>query len=112
MVRILNRIFSAEAMGLLLVSVALQALNYGIASSLRNTDTKYFYWVCLLGALIAFGLSKRSGTGILASVWMIVLGVIGIWVLGARLVSPLLDLGSAILSMLLKLLRRSNLNPH
>ena len=98
--RVVNRIFSAEVMGLLLVSVALQALTSGIASSLRNTDTKYFFWVCLPGSLIAFALSKRSGNGILASVGMVVLGVLGIWVLGARLASPLLDLGDAILTTL------------
>ncbi|HEX6034499.1 MAG TPA: transglutaminase domain-containing protein [Anaerolineales bacterium] len=100
MARILRAIVSAEAMGLLLVIAALQALTYGIGSSLRNTDTRYFFLVCVLGALIAFGLSKRNGDGILASFWMIVLGVSGIWILGARLVSPLLDLGEAILTVL------------
>ena len=98
--RILNSIVSADTIGLLLVAAALQALTYGIASSLSNTDTKFFFWVCLLSALIAFGLSKRQGNGILASLWMIVLGAGGIWILGARLASPLLDLGEAILAAL------------
>ena len=96
----LRAIVSAEAIGLLLVVAALQALTYGIGASLRNTDTKYFFVVCLLGALIAFGLSKRTGNGILASSWMIVLGVSAIWILGARLASPLLDLGEVILAVL------------
>ena len=52
-IRILRRMLSAEFVGLILVLVALQALTYGIASSLRNTDTKYFFWVCLIAALIA-----------------------------------------------------------
>ena len=34
-----------------------------------------------LGALIAFGISKRNGNGILASLWMILLGVSGIWLM-------------------------------
>jgi transglutaminase-like putative cysteine protease len=99
MVRVLRRILSAESMGLILVFAALQALTYGISSSLRNTDTKYFFWVCLLAALIAFGLHKRNATGIQASMGMIALGIIGVWILGARLATPLLDLGQAILSV-------------
>src|SRR5688572_2165582 len=86
-VRIGRRLLSADVLGLLLVSAALQALTYGIASSLRNTDTRqsaYFFWICLLAALIAFRLSKRHGDGILASVWMIVLGILGTWILSAR----------------------------
>lgn len=97
--RVARRFINADVLGLLLVSIALQALTYGIASSLRNTDTQYFFWVCLLATLIAFGLSKRHGNGVLASVWLIVLGVLGIWILGARLASPLLDLGHAILTV-------------
>ena len=100
MARVLRSMVSAEAMGLVLVVAALQALTYGIASSLRNTDTKYFFWVCLLGALIAFGWSKRTSNGILASLWMLILGVCGIWILGARLSSPLLELAEAILTIL------------
>jgi hypothetical protein len=100
MERILRAFVSAEVIGLLLVSAALQALTYGIASSLRNTDTKYFFLICLLSAMIAFALSKRQGNGILASVWMILLGMSGIWILAARLTSPLLDLGEALLTLL------------
>lgn len=99
-VRIARRILSAEMLGLLLTLVALQALTYGIASSLRNTDTKYFFWVCLLAVLLAFGLSKRTGNGIIASAWVLVLGLIGVWILGARLTSPLLDFGSAVLHVI------------
>lgn len=100
MLRALRRIFSAESLGLILVLVALQALAYGISSSLRNTDTKYFVWVCLLGALFAFGWSKRNVHGAYAAVFMIVLGVIGVWIVGARLSSPLLDFGNAVLQFL------------
>jgi hypothetical protein len=97
--RSLRGIFSAEAIGLLLMAAALQALTYGIASSLRNTDTKYFFWVCLLAALIALGLSKTKMNGMQASAGMLALGGFGVWILGARLAVPLLDLGNAILAM-------------
>ncbi|HJR81261.1 MAG TPA: transglutaminase-like domain-containing protein, partial [Anaerolineales bacterium] len=100
MLRLARWFLSADVLGMLLVSAALQALTYGIASSLPNTDTDYFFWVCLLAALIAFGLSKRLGSGILASLWMIVLGILGLWILAARLASPLLDLGGAFLATL------------
>src|SRR5215212_693566 len=98
--RSLRLIASAETLGLLLVSVALQALTDGIASSLRNTDTKYFFWICLLGALIAFGLSKQHASGIFTAILMFILGITGLWILGARLTSPLLALGQAILIVL------------
>src|SRR5215208_4068617 len=98
--RILRAIASAEAMGLILVLVALQALTFGISSSLQNTDTTAFFWVCFLGALIAFVLSKRNINGIQASVGIVALGAAGVWILGARLSSPLLNLGNAILLMI------------
>src|SRR5687767_5336402 len=95
--RIGRRIVSAEAMGLILVMIALQTLTYGIASSLRNTDTRNLFWVCLVAALIGLGLSKRKLNGIHASAAIVALGFLGIWILGANLVSPLLDLGRATL---------------
>src|SRR5215213_5222370 len=92
MMRLLRRILSADALGLMLVLSALQAFTYGIGSSLRNTDTRYFFWVCLLAAWIAFGFSKRNLDGVSASVGMFVLGLLGVWILGAQLTFPLLDL--------------------
>jgi transglutaminase-like putative cysteine protease len=100
MARVLRRLFSADAMGLMLVFVALQALIYGLSSSLRNTDTRQFLWICLLAALIASGLSKRNWSGIAGSAGMTALGILTVWILGARLASPLLDFGNAALSVL------------
>ena len=100
MVSLLRRVFSADAMGLLLVFAALQALIYGLSSSLRNTDTRQFFWVCLLAAIIAFGLSRRNWNGFTGFVGMTALGIIGVWLLGARLASPLLDLSNAVLAVL------------
>ena len=97
--RLLRRLASAEALALVLLLIALQAFAYGIASSLRNTETASFFGVCLLAALIAYGLSKRHLSGIHASVGMIALGFFGVWILGARLATPLLDLGKASLSV-------------
>src|SRR5688572_15325094 len=95
--RFLRTISTADAMGLILIATALQALAYGISSSLRNTDTQYFASVCLVAALLGFGLSKTKLSGMIASAWITVLGILGVWILGARLASPLLDLGNAIL---------------
>jgi hypothetical protein len=58
-VRVLRRVFSADGMGLILIFVALQTLIYGLSSSVRNTDTRQFIWVCLVAAIIASGLSEQ-----------------------------------------------------
>src|SRR3989304_7548509 len=97
--RVLRKLFSADAMGLILVVTALQVLTYGISSSLQNTDTRYFFWICLVAALISFGLSRTKLNGIPAAAGMAALGILGGGILGARLASPLLDLGEARLSV-------------
>jgi hypothetical protein len=95
-----SRILTADVMGLILLLIALQAFTYGIASSLRNAGANqavYFFWVCLLAALVAMVLNRLKLNRIQTSLGMVVIGVAGIWILGARLASPLLDLGNAIL---------------
>ncbi|HSK88812.1 MAG TPA: transglutaminase-like domain-containing protein [Anaerolineales bacterium] len=95
-----SRLLTADVMGLILLLIALQAFTYGIASSLRNAGANqavYFFWVCLLAVLIAMALNRLKLNGIQAAVGMIAIGVAGIWILGARLAGPLLDLGNAIL---------------
>ena len=99
-VRLLRRLMSADVLGLLLILVALQALTYGISSSLASTDTTYFFWVCLFASLLAMGLSRRNVDGIQAALGMIGLGVLGVWILGARLAAPLWNLGESLLSIL------------
>lgn len=98
-IRLARWLLSAEVLGLVLVSAALYALTDGITSSLRNTHTDGFFWICLLAALVAYGLSKRLESGILGSLWMIVLGILSIWILAAQLASPLLDLADALLAV-------------
>jgi hypothetical protein len=98
----LPKLLSADMLGLVLLVTALQAFTYGIASSLRNAGARqgtYFFWVCLIAALIALGLSRLKLNGIQASAGMVAIGVAGIWILGARLTSPLLDLGNAIINV-------------
>lgn len=99
----LSRLFSADSMGLILLLTALQAFTYGISSSLRSAGERqgmYFFWVCLIAALLALGLSRLKLNGIQASAGILVIGVAGIWILGARLTSPLLNLGNAILNVI------------
>jgi len=96
---LLAKMLTAEVMGLTLVVVALQALSYGVSSSLRDTDTQYFFWISLLAALISFGGSKSKLKLYQASLLIGAVGVVGIWILGARLTTPLLDLGNAILKV-------------
>jgi hypothetical protein len=95
-----HKLLSADLLGLLLIVAALQDFTYGVSSSLKNTDTKYFFWVCLLAALIALGLNKIKFNGIQASAWIVTVGVLGVWILAARLSTPLLDLGNAILVLI------------
>lgn len=99
-VRVLRRVFTAEAMGLILIFFALQTLTYGISESLRGTDTTSFLWIALLAAALCFSLVKIRWNGIQASAGMVALGVLGVWILGARLANPLLDLGQAILAVI------------
>ncbi|HLO32714.1 MAG TPA: transglutaminase-like domain-containing protein [Anaerolineales bacterium] len=98
--RLVDKLMSADFIGLVLLLTALQTLTSGIASSLRNTDTKYFFWVCCIAMLIALGLSKLKVNGIQASAGMIAIGLLGLWILGARLSNPLFDLGKAIAAVL------------
>jgi hypothetical protein len=91
-IRITRRLFSAEAIGLILVALALQIFTYGVGASLRGTDTKYFFYVCAIAALIGLGSGKLKSKPIPASVGIVALGVAGVWILGARLADPLLAL--------------------
>ena len=100
LLRFLRRLASADVMGLLLVLTAVQAFTYGVSSSLRNTDTRYFFWICAVAVLIALELSRLNLNGIQTSVSMIVLGILGIWIIAAQLAVPLLGLGRAVLHLL------------
>ncbi len=98
--RLSRNILTAEAIGLILIAIALRTFTFGIAASLRNTDTQYFFWVCLVAALISFGLSKLKLSSVQVLAGMAVVGILGIWILGAGLALPLLGLGNVILSLI------------
>ena len=94
--RLVKKIFTANVIGTLLVILTLQLLTYGISSSLRDTDTKYLLQVCLTAALVGLGFSKSKLNGIQVSVVIAALGLIGVWILGAALISPLIELFKSI----------------
>ncbi|HKY55287.1 MAG TPA: hypothetical protein VJM08_13310, partial [Anaerolineales bacterium] len=87
-----RKILSANVMGVLLVILSLWLLTYGISSSLRDTDTTTLFPVCLTAALVGLGLSKGKLNGTQASILIVALGFIGVWIIGAGLISPLLNL--------------------
>ena len=102
--RLFRKLLSAEALGLILVFLALQIFSYGIASSLRgtelrSTDTQYLFRVCLIAAVMGYGLNKRKRNGFTAAAGMAALGFIGVWILGARLMLPLVDLIASIANL-------------
>ena len=86
--RFFRKIFTADVMGLLLVVAALNTLVFGISASLRTTDTRYFYYACMIAALTSLGLNKIKCNGIQASAWIVALGVAGVWIIGANLTVP------------------------
>jgi transglutaminase-like putative cysteine protease len=99
LVRFLRRLVSADVIAQFLVLMAIQAFTYGISSSLRNTDTRYFFWVCFVAMILALGLNHLISNGIRASIIMILIGALGIWLVAARLIIPLFDLGNAFVSL-------------
>src|SRR6185369_12376421 len=104
MIRFLRRLGSADVIGLLLIAAAVQAFTFGISSSLRNTDTRYFFWVCLLAVLIALQLSQVRMSGVQASICMMIIGVLGIWIVAAQLFFPLLEVGKVVLHLMPQLI--------
>jgi len=104
MIRITRWLFSAEALGLMLVAIALQVFTYGVASSLRGTDTKYFFYVCLIAVLLGLGFGKSRSKAVAASAGIVALGIAGVWILGARLAQPLLALFRSITALFLQII--------
>src|SRR5690242_17447515 len=98
--RVLRKLASADVIAFLLILVALQSITNGISSSLRDTDTEYFFWICSVSTLIALGLSQQNLKWIQGSVVMVVLGILGIWIMAAQLIAPLFELSKSILLVL------------
>ena len=90
--RMAGKFFTAEALGLMLVLVALLCFAQGIASSLVRTATGHFFFACFVAAILSLGLAKRHWKPYRAAAVMAALGVGGVWIIGARLTVPLIDL--------------------
>jgi len=101
MLRIVRKLMNADILGLFLVVLALEVFVYGVSSSLRDTEIDYFFYVCVIAALIGLGLGKGKSQPIQASVAIVALGVASIWILGARIANPLMDLIRSIISTIL-----------
>src|SRR5215510_4154862 len=99
-IRLVRKLFSADVMGLMLVLIALQIFTRGIASSLAYTDTTYFFAVCLVAVVLSLGLAKRNSEPYPAAVGIVALGMIGAWIIGARLAIPLINLIRLLVSTL------------
>jgi hypothetical protein len=97
--RILRKLMNAELYGIGLMAVAVLVLTYGVSKSLENTDTNYFLQICLVALLIGLGLGKTRLNGIQSSVGIAALGLLIVWILGARLSQPLLVFGREVLSV-------------
>lgn len=92
----LRRILRVEILGPVLILVALQMLTYGIASSLRATDTRYLFGICLVAAGLGWLLSRSRLNGINSTILIVILGWISLWIVAARLALPLFDLLQAL----------------
>ena len=91
-IRLTRKLFTADVMGLVLILTALQIFTMGIAASLPNTDTKYFFAACLVAVLFSFGLAKRNLEQYTAAAGVAALGAVGVWIIGARLTVPLINI--------------------
>jgi len=102
--RLMQKMMYAESLGVLFIILALFTFSNGISASLRNTNTSAFFWVCLFAVGISFELGKFHLKWIPASVSIAALGILYVWILGARLTQPLLDLMNAAFSILPQLI--------
>ena len=94
----LKRILSAEVMGFLLMCFAIPVLLYGLERSLRGAQTHSLLWICLAAAGIGFSAGKSKWNGAQMSAAMGALGLVGVWILGARIASPLFELMRSIIA--------------
>ncbi|MEN9563606.1 MAG: hypothetical protein RIR73_1850 [Chloroflexota bacterium] len=100
-VRLVRLLFTADVMGILLILSALAVLTSGVAASVPGAlNTQYFFLICLAAAVAGFGGSKTRRNGTQASAGIAALGFLLIWIVGARLTQPLLNLLTAIFSTL------------
>ena len=97
--RLLRKLLSVEFLGPILVIFALQMLTYGISSSLPGTNISLLFAVCLFAASLGWLLSRSRLNGFYASLLIAAAGLVGIWIVGARLFTPLWDWVQAITAL-------------
>ncbi len=95
---LLQRILTANAMGLIIVLVALQTLSSGVATALRGTNKDVLFWICILAALLGLGLRRIKSNGLQAAAWIAAVGIISMWILGAGLTDPMFNLLKSVIA--------------
>lgn len=95
--RVLKKILNAELAGLGLVFMAIQVLLYGVQTAIRGTQIGDLFWICLVGALIGLWGGKSKWNGTQMSAVVVTLGLAVVWMIGARIAGPLIDLIRAVI---------------
>jgi hypothetical protein len=96
---LLRKLLSTDFLGPILVIAALQMLTYGISSSLPGTNISFLFAVCLLAASLGWVLSRSRLRGVYSSLLIAAAGLVGIWIVGARLLMPLVEWITAITAL-------------
>jgi len=98
--RLLKKLLDPEVLSFILALLSLQMLAYGISSSLRGTETRYLFTICIIAAALGWTFSKSKLTGSYASLLIALLGIVGLWIVAARLLLPVLELIKSLGSLL------------
>jgi len=98
--RLWSWLFTAQVIGILLALIAAQIFVNGVVSVLREPDAVQPVAAALVAALIGLRLGTKNSKPIQASAGMAALGVGGVWILGARLATPLSELIRQILFLI------------
>ena len=98
--RLLKKLLEPEMLSFILALLSLQMLAYGISSSLRGTEPGYLFTTCIIAAALGWMFSKSKLTGVYASLLIVLIGLASLWIVGAHLALPLVDLFKSFGSML------------
>lgn len=88
----LRRVFRADVIGMCLVLIAIQVLLYGVGTVIRESESHTLFWICMMAAAISFfGAHSRWKVRQLSAA-LITLGIIAVWIAGAGITGPIVDL--------------------
>ncbi len=90
--RVLKKILNAEVAGLVLVLMAIQVLLLGVRTAIRDIQVSDLSWSCLAGALAGLLGGRSKWNGRQMSAMLITFGLVGVWIIGARIADPIFDL--------------------